>query len=63
VRKESAFDRVVLAAVAGKVCDANRKADAIDQLLKIPLEKVFASRVAASTVARQGPVLNGTVEQ
>lgn len=53
VRKEAAFDRVILAAVARQVSDSDRHTNRIAQLLKVVLEQVTVRGIASSAIAQQ----------
>ncbi len=53
VRKQPAFDRVVLGAIAGIVRDADLDPDFITEYLQVVFEDVGVSRIAASAIAQQ----------
>ena len=50
--KESTFNRIVLGAVAGIVCDPHLDANVVDQRLKVLFEDMRSRRITASTVAQ-----------
>ena len=50
MRKEPAFDRIVLAAVVRKMGNAYGQLDRIGKILRITLEQMFAGRIAATTI-------------
>ena len=49
--EEATLDRIVFAAVTGKVCDMDQDADRFTELLKVVLEQMAVGSIAAATVA------------